>query len=1173
MQGWLILVIAVAYLSALFAIASYGDHRSARRDRQAPRPYVYALSIGVYCTSWTFFGSVGLATTNGFEYLAIFTGPILVYTLGMPLLRRIMHLSKNERITSIADFLASRYGKNARVAAMAAAIAVLGTVPYIALQLKAISDSVSMLASHYASFPPARSALDSDIALVVAFTLALFAILFGTRHADATEHQDGLILAVAVESVVKLAAFLLVGIAITFFLFGGASDIADAIANDPAVGQSISNGTDLGRWLVVTLLSACAIIALPRQFHVTFVENRANEELSKARWLFPLYLIVINLLVFPVAVAGMQHVGAASQPDLYMIVLPLAAGQDWLAIAAFTGGLSAATAMVIVGSVALSIMISNDLVIPAIIWRFGDRLHNAAGDWSRLILNIRRLSIIVVMIASFLYFEALSVDQRLASIGLLSFAAIAQFAPAIIIGLTWRGANARGAIWGLGGGIAVWAYTLLVPQFVSPDAAIVREGLWGLEFMKPESLFYTEAEPLIHGVLWSLAVNCFLVVAGSMSREPTPLERVQAISFVPRDANRAIELKRFTSSVTVGELKSTLARYIGQQRTQRAFWSLEAREGRLLHDHSLTDMTIVHHAEQTLASAIGSASARLVLSLLLKKDTAAPPDTVRLLDNASAAIQQNRNILQTALDQLDQGVSIFDRELRLTNWNGQFRRLLGLGPDMGQFGMPLKMIVRRLVDDGQITPDTELVAMERIPSFQPAWSMALRRSGRIMEVRSNPMPDGGMVVTYTEITGRVEAEEALRRARDSLEHRVQIRTAELTNVNKELANARRAADEANQSKTRFLAAAGHDITQPLNAARLYASALVERMDAGDHAHRETAHKIDSALESVETIIGAVLDISRLDAGALTPNISTFALDPMIRQLRDDFAPMAERKGIELKIVATSAWVRTDRNLFRRLLQNLISNAIKYTKAGRVLVGVRRSGTDRVSVVVQDTGIGISPQKARTVFREFERLQEGAKISSGLGLGLSIVDRISRVLDLPIDMRSQPERGTRFTAGLPRAEPVIIPARTGIDAPAAASPMRSLLNGLVIACVDNEEGIVAGMTMLLEGWGACVIAATSQDGLMKAIDDSGLVPDVLLADYHLDDDLTGLDLIDALRAKVDAALPALLITADRSAEVRGRATEADVTILNKPLKPAALRASLTSLPRPKREAAE
>ena len=1154
MQGWVIVIVAIAYVTLLFAIASLGDRHAATHEPGRARPYIYAFSLAIYCTSWTFFGSVGLASERGFEFLTIYIGPILVFVFAYPLLARIIRLAKSEKITSIADFLGARYGKSFAVAAIATMIATFGTVPYIALQLKAISGSVSLMVEHYNGAPPAVDLIFGDISLAVAILLAMFAILFGTRHADATEHQDGMILAVAVESLVKLAAFLAVGIAVTFFLLGSPAEMIERVVANEQVQQAYYYNTSLATWLVMTMLSGMAIIMLPRQFYVTVVENRTEEELRKASWMFPLYLVAINLFVIPIAFAGLAVLGSESNSDLYVVSLPLHYGQNALALFAFIGGLSAATAMVIVASVALSIMISNDLVIPLVMRR---QLAKSRGrgreDWSQIILNIRRGAIFIILVAAFLYYRETTTNTRLAAIGLISFAAIAQFAPAFIGGLIWRGANGRGAVLGMAAGITVWAYTLLLPSLAPPDTEILRTGLFGLESLRPQALFGTVAEPLNHGVLWSLAVNALFFVLGSLSRASVPLERIQAAIFVPRDNNPMPSLRRFRTAVTVNDLKDTIARYLGVERTERSFQSFEAKEGRHVNGSELASMSVIRFSEQVLASAVGSSSARLILSLLFQRNDTNPRGTLRLLDDATEALQQNRDLLQTALDQMEEGVTVFDRDLGLTCWNRQFRALFDLPDEMGRVGVSLHQVLRFLADRGDIPAGSEEETLNRMTWFGEVWSIELKRSGRIIELRTNPMPDGGIVATYTDITARVQADLALKRVNETLEQRVVSRTAELTRVNEELALAQMLAEEANLGKTRFLAAAGHDILQPLNAARLYCSALLETVGRGKVG--DAVGNIESSLESVESILGAVLDISRLDTGAMKPVDTVFKLDGLLRQIETDFQPMAAAKNLDLRIIPSTLAVHTDRNLFRRLVQNLVSNAIKYTRSGRVLVGVRRRG-ELLEMQIWDTGIGIGADKLNTVFREFTRLEEGAREAQGLGLGLSIVDRIARVLRLEIQIESHKGEGTRFSVILPSVDTAEL---------ALVSEVRPtvkpniVLDGVSVLCIDNEARILDGMRMLLEGW-RCHVETASGSGDLPSIE-GGWRPDVLLADYHLDGE-NGLDVIRRLRAAFGAETPAILVTADRSNEVREAAARMEVAVINKPVKPATLRTVLT-----------
>jgi Na+/proline symporter/signal transduction histidine kinase/CheY-like chemotaxis protein len=1172
LSGWVIIVAAFAYILLLFAVASYGDRRS--RVVGVPkigRPVVYALSLAIYCTSWTYFGGVGLASRRGIEFLGIYIGPILMLTLGMPLIRRIVELAKAEKLTSVADFVAARYGKNSTVAMIVAIIALVASVPYIALQLKAVSSSVAVMVN------PSDYGIGSgnlhfiDLALIVTLLMAGFAVMFGTRHTDATEHQDGLILAVAMESVVKVFAFATVGLTVLFVLFDGPADLMAKAADNLLITSALSYETPLSRWLILILLSAFAILLLPRQFHVTVVENRTDRERKVASFLLPIYLVAINLFVLPVAIAGLVTFGGTGNADLYILTLPLHGNLPVVTLITFIGGFSAATAMVIVESVALSIMVSNDIIIPVFLRRklmAARSAHGGRADFTRALLNIRRLAIFAVLLLGYGYYRMADTQSGLASIGLLAFAAIAQVAPALFGGLIWRRANARGAILGMCLGFAAWAYLLFVPSLGGPDNSHIAAAV--LNFLIPGTGIFSgpETDPLVNATIFSLALNMLAFVLGSLSRNPRPVERLQAGIFVKRHLRSEFATRGWKTRVSVGDLKATIARYLGEERMQRSFSHYERTAGRRFEDDQPADMALVHFSEQLLGSAIGSSSARLVLSLILQKAEDASADTAFLLDQASEALQYNQDMLQTALSQMDQGIAVFDSADRLTIWNRRFRHLLDLPDQVGQVGFPLSDIVAMLSDRGDIPADEQADVVNRFKTLDASFSLVVASGERIIEVRTNPMPDSGIVATFTDISDRVAAAKALKQANETLEQRVTERTSELTRVNHALGQARAEAEEANIGKTRFFAAAGHDILQPLNAARLYSSALVERMTPADR-NGPLVRNIDSALESVEAILGAVLDISRLDTGAMKPQLETIALDDLLRRIATDYEPMAREKNLTFVVMPTSLRVRSDANLLRRLVQNLVSNAIKYTISGKVLVGARRHG-GRVSIEVHDSGIGIPAAQFETVFKEFARLDEGAKTATGLGLGLSIVDRISRVLDHPVQLASRPGRGTIFRVDLPLDASVARPAK------ASERPERRKrsqpLTGLRVLCIDNEPKILEGMALLITGWGCTVREAQSITALDEITRSGEPAPDIITADYHLDDG-DGIAAIQSLRAAYEADVPALLITADRSADVRNEAEKHGISLQHKPVRPAALRAYLTQIAGQRRLAAE
>ena len=1149
LQGWVVIAIALGYIGLLFVVASYGDRlrKFARGDRS--RLLIYPLCLAIYCTSWTFFGSVGLASKSGFDFLTIYVGPILMIGLCTPLVLRIVRLAKSQNITSIADFIAARYGKRQSVAALVALIAIVGTIPYIALQLKAVSAMFGTVFVHVApGFTP--SAL-GDTALLVALAMAAFAILFGTRHIDATEHQDGLMLAIATESIVKLAAFLAVGLFVTYWMFDGPGDLFSRALARPDTAAVLTTAPNFSTVIAMTLLSTVAIILLPRQFHVTVVENHSEAEIRRARWMFPLYLVLINLFVVPIALAGLLTFPAGQvDSDMFVLALPLLAEASMFTIIAFIGGLSAATAMVIVESVALAIMVSNDLVVPFFLKRRSE-LVTGKGDVGELLLRIRRIAIFLILVLAYLYYRAVG-DAQLAAIGLLSFAAVAQLAPAFFGGLFWRQGTARGAIAGLTVGILAWFYTLLLPSaagtgIVSPS--VLADGPFGIWFLRPTALFGLDLPQLAHGVFWSLALNIMAYIGFSLSRAPEAIERVQADLFVP-DSAPAPSFRLWRSAVTVDELMAAVARYIGQERTRSSFESFAAAKRIDLSPGSSADFQLLQHAEHLLASAIGAASSRLVLSLLLRKRTVSTRAALKLLDDANAAIHYNREILQTALEHVSEGIAVFDKDLQLVCWNRTFGEILDLPRDMIGIGARLDEILRVHAGRGVFgAGDIETLVHERVQRYAAGSEPFIERfaaRGLVLEVRANQMPGGGIVTTFTDVTPSVEAAEAL-------EQRVRERTTELTLLNAELVRAKADAEEANISKTRFLAAASHDILQPLNAARLYVTSLVERQGHGEDG--KLVGNIAASLDAVEEIFGALLDISRLDTGVMKPENSSFRIDEVMRQLEVEFAPLARERGLELTFVLAGATVRSDRRLLRRLLQNLISNAIKYTPKGRVLVGCRRqNGALRIEVC--DSGLGIPAAQTRAIFREFHRLQEGARVARGLGLGLSIVERISRVLGHPVRLKSEPGRGSVFSVEVPVA--AAVSASTPRRGPVRSDPAQ--LAGMAVLCIDNDPQILDGMEALLGGWGCQVLKASDLPSAITAIETVKPILSGLLVDYHLDDG-NGIDAIVALRKRFGADMPAILITADRTPPVRDEARARDVPIVNKPVKPAALRALL------------
>lgn len=1150
MQPWLLATIALLYLLVLFGVARFGDTYEQNKGLRW-RTTIYPLSLAIYCTSWTFFGSVGMAASAGLEFLSIYIGPILIMTIGFPLLSKMAKLSKHERITSIADFLGARYGKSAIVAAVATFIAVVGTVPYIALQLKAVSASLDTFIS------PSDLTLSGpffgDFSLAIVICLGVFTILFGTRHTDATEHQHGLILAIALESFIKLAAFLLVGFFVTYIMFDGVFDLLEKSTNSPEIQKVIDRGIDFRNAFVLTLLSTLVFLLLPRQFHVAIVENQSEKELSRAKWQFPIYLILINLFVLPIAAAGLITFGSSVDADNFVLALPQSTDNHFVSLITFIGGLSAGTAMVIVACVALAIMISNHIVLPIYLSAQNISDGNNNANMEQRILNIRRGSISFILLLAFAYYKLADNTQALASIGLISFAAISQLAPALFGGMFWRQANARGALVGMAIGFVTWAYFLFLPTLFP------NSNLMGMQtvFQIADLGFLRNSLEL--GVFWSLLLNSAGFIIGSISRKSEPLEDHQATIFVGYRPESPTENSLTDIKVTVDEIYKCHEKYLGIDRTERAFETFLASSENPLKRNDVASPELIGFSEQLLASAIGSSSSRLVHSLLLQRFDETSQTNIQLLGEATEAIQYNRDVLQTAFDQLDHGITVFDSDYRLAFWNKQFRELLNLPSSYGQVGIPLSELAKAIEEiHANKSDDNEFENLdERLLTKSETWGLVLSKFEKILEIKTSPMPEGGIVITWNNVTERMLVSEALKEANETLEKRVEERTSDLVNANHKLEIATASADLANESKTKFLAAAGHDLLQPLNAARLYTSTLIEK--TRNKEHKQISENIGRSLESVEEILGAVLAISRLDSTDPKINISSFPLQNILEQIEIEFKPIADEKNIELNIVPTSVWVNSDPPYLRRLVQNLVSNAIKYTPAGKVLVGCKMNG-DEVFIQVLDTGIGIASGDQKTVFAEFTRLNPGVQQAPGLGLGLSIVQRISDLLQHPVLLQSTLGKGARFRVAIPRA-----PVEQVDKAIAKRRKTTKIgpLNELHVLCIDNDPNILDGMQSLLSQWGCEVKVAKSSEHAIRILREERFGPEIALVDYHLDHE-NGFEAIKKVKQNGYASLPAVLITADRSSEVKKAAEKEEIAILNKPIKPAALRAILSQM---------
>src|SRR5438094_1660961 len=676
LQGPLIILCAFAYLGVLFAIAYYADQRADAGRPVIANAYVYSLSLAVYATAWTFYGSVGRAASDGVGFLPIYIGPTLMIALWWVVMRKILRISKENRITSLADFIASRYGKSALLGGAVTVIAVIGILPYISLQLKAVSNSFTIVLQYPDIVMPAKLGampLLQDTALWVALILALFTIAFGTRHLDAAEHHEGMVAAIAFESLVKLLAFLAVGVFVTFGIYNGFGDIFGRAAAVPELMPMLAplGGVAGGyaNWVWLTILSMMAIMFLPRQFQVAVIENLDEKHLNKAIWLFPLYMLAINVFVLPLAFGGqLRFPDGSVDADTFVLTLPMAEKRELLALLVFIGGLSAATGMVIVETIALSTMVCNDLVMPVLLRLRRLRL-NARRDLTGLLLGIRRGAIVLILLLGYLYFKLAGEAYALVSIGLISFAAVAQFAPAILGGIFWKGGTRAGALCGLLAGFAVWLYTLLLPALARSGwlpIGLLDQGPFGIELLKPLQLFgLSGLDQISHAMIWSMIANIGAYVIGSLSASPSADEHRQASLFVDvfKQTGEAGGARFWRGTASAPDLYSLLARFLGTATAESAFREYASAKSLSWPDARLiADAELVHYVEVQLAGAIGAASARVMVASVVKEEALTIDEVREILDEASQVV-----VYSHRLEQKSRELEAATAELRAAN--------------------------------------------------------------------------------------------------------------------------------------------------------------------------------------------------------------------------------------------------------------------------------------------------------------------------------------------------------------------------------------------------------------------------------------------------------------------------------------------------------------------------
>ena len=1105
MSAGLAAFLALALGALLFAVAFYAERRLRSRSLgPRARHLVYMLALGVYCSSWTFYGTVGTAVSEGWNYLPIYLAPALLLLFAPRFLERLAEAVQQERAVTISDFIGARFGHDAAVAQLVTIIALCGTIPYVALQLRSIGAAVAGISGADIALPAI---------LAAAIVLATFAILFGARRYEIAGRSDGLVAAVALESLIKIIALGVVG-AYAFSVIADADPVrlAEAVRH---LELRFAPSQVSAETLTIALISTFAIIVLPRQFYMALVVAQSPHDLPRARAGLALYLLAMAALILPIAAGGLVALPASVPPDLYVLLLPTSTGASAIATIALIGGISAGAAMVIVDATALATMVSNDLIFPAVLRQGGP---SGEGDLGRRMVLVRRLAIVGVVALALLWALLVDPARSLASIGLVAFAAMVQFVPHLLLAVQAPGRDPVAARASLLTGLALWLYTLALPP-IMPRALL--DMLAGTLF-DPLRLFgIGHASPLVHGVAWSLAAN--LAVLGLVAARKRRAPRMPRLAATGRAVGN------------LGELAALTARFVGEERALEAIPAAR-------HGHGV-DRASARLAREMIAGVVGTSSARALVASALAGGRMTLEDVTRLLDEGGQSLSFSRQLLAATFENLQSGVSVIDADLRLVAWNTRYVELFGYPPGLVREGVAIADLIRFNVERGAFAGSVDHEVDKRLRHLRARRAYVSERvhhDGRVIKSVGGPMPGGGYLTSFTDITEDAKVRAELERTLDELEQRVAERTAELREANRRLA-------DTGREKTRFLAAASHDLLQPLHAARLFASALDRSLEGNARA---LAQRVDKSIVAAEALLRALLDISRLDAGGVQANPEPVLLAPLIADLADNMRPLAEEKGLILRTASLGGTVETDPGLLRSVLQNLVANALRYTLAGGVLIGVRRRGDDlRIDVI--DTGVGIPAERQHEIFGEFTRL--GTVEAEGLGLGLAIVERIARLIGARIELSSREGRGSRFSVALPARGAA---AGAAMVQPAAAPQSAGAGRALSVLVVDNEPEIVAATTALLEGMGHAVTGATDMASALR----HARRADVLLADYHLGNGEDGLRLIDQARAR-NPALAVALVSAEGGADLRKRLRLRRVPLFVKPADPAAIEAFL------------
>lgn len=996
-------IITLIYLVALFFIAYIGDRAKENGKSLVSNPYVYSFSLAVYCTGWTFYGSVGLFMHQGFAYMPIYIGPTFAAFTWWYSLRKIVKISKKHKTTSIADFISTRYGKSSLLAGLVSFFIFIGLLPYIALQIKAITSTFNLLYFYKGSLTR-LPLIDfyKDISFYIAVILAIFGALFGARKLDVTEKHEGMVLAIAFEAIVKLFAFFVVGIFITYFIFDGYEDLfkkgelLDEMKKLYNIGEPPT--PSYFQWLSMMVLSGVAVMLLPRQFHIAVIENTDENHIKKAMYIFPLYLFFISLFVPAIGIGGRLLGLPLDSADISVLLIPAMRGADLIAILVFLGGFSAATGMVIVETVAISTMILNHIVLP-----FFLKLHFKKVEISSLLIHIKRAIILVITICGFVYFKLLEEEKILVDIGLMSFCAVLQLAPATFLGLYWEKVTKAGAIAGITAGFLVWFYVLFLPSFAGSFPfikEIIENGLFNISALKPFELFYLKGlDNWSHSIFWSLTFNFIFLVSFSIIFEQSRIEKEMAKSFVSEGKIEpeiiTIESRHISHSPSLNDYKSFLAKIIGDTQADKVIESFINEKNLNKNDaiSSKIALELREYIEKNLSAYLGSATAKNLLDNFLKIYGTKVVEIFDIFHDISESLKESReslamkvkeisllySSLETLLSSLDKEVvmsNILDIIVKNFNADGcavilrdadgklRIKKHIGLKEEdvnTIEFECDSNTYVARAFDSGKIVVIEDVDRLAIPPKIKRLNDDSAIKSLTVAPIVVASIPLGVIVTVHKEkrffsenflnfLQGlanqlglalkNAELYEELNKLNIDLENKVKERTIELERKSKLLEEANIHLKEVDKLKSQFLATMSHELRTPLNSIIGYTQLILDGVDGPiTDEQREDLERIEKNGKHLLQLINDILDLSKIEAGKMELKIEKISLKELVNSVVPIVEPLIRDKKLTLNInIDKDITVLADRQRLSQIFINLLTNSIKFTQEGYIEIG-------------------------------------------------------------------------------------------------------------------------------------------------------------------------------------------------------------------------------------------